>query len=170
MILVLAVRVRSIKSVMGLKISRVVYFAGAIRGDRVVAETIKELIFWIKSQDIQVLTEHIADDSVSDKDSSAIEIEKRDIAWLDQATHVVAEISGASTGTGREIEYARTKEKFGKTPAKVLCLYQIEREFYASPMIRGMTSDRYPNVVVKSYSKIEEAKDIVQNFLQIDEK
>ena len=50
-------------------------------------------------------------------------MERQDIEWLDQATHVIAEISGVSTGTGREIEYARTKGVLGKTPAKILCLY-----------------------------------------------
>jgi len=98
----------------------IIYFAGAIRGDRSEAESMKELIDWLKSEDLTVLTEHIADDTVRDKELSAEEIETRDIAWLDQATHVVAEISGASTGTGREIEYARLKDRLGKVPAKIL--------------------------------------------------
>jgi len=143
----------------------IIYFAGAIRGDISEAETMKELIAWLKSEKLTVLTEHIADDTVRDKELSAEEIETRDIAWLDQAVYVIAEISGASTGTGREIEYARLKDRFGKVPAKVLCLYNIDKEYYASPMIRGMTPDRYPNVEVSSYKNIAEAKKIIRDFL-----
>lgn len=155
---------------------RLVYFAGAIRGDRIAAETMRKIVLHIQSLGITVLTEHVvAEDPIAtfagkinkDKDSLlAIDIEQQDTAWLDEATHVVAEISGASTGTGREIEYARTKHLHGKVPAKVLCVYNIAREFYASPMIRGMTPARYPNVQVGSYSDIEEVISIVNKFLK----
>ena len=87
------------------------------------------------------------------------------IAWLDQATHLIAEISGASTGVGREIEYARTKSHFGKIPAKILCLYDIKREWYASPMVRGMDPDPYPNISVRSYTDVENAKEVVPEFI-----
>jgi hypothetical protein len=97
----------------------------------------------------------------------AEDVEQQDIAWLDQATHVIAEISGASTGTGREIEYARTKGGFGKVSAKVLCLYHTEREFFASPMVRGMTPDRYPNVAIRSYADVVEAKSLIKDFLEV---
>ncbi len=157
-------------------IKPIVYFAGAIRGDRIAAQTMRSIVGWIQQQGLTVLTEHVvADDPIAtfaDKvskhkdDLSASDIETQDISWLDQATHVVAEISGASTGTGREIEYARTKHREGKVPAKVLCLYNVEREFYASPMVRGMTPDRYPNVKVASYKDVNEAKQIIGGFLK----
>src|SRR3989344_6948194 len=97
-----------------------IYFAGAIRGDRVEAENIIALIRYIQELGHEVLTEHIAEKNISDASMKAEDIEKRDILWLDSATHVIAEISGASTGTGREIEYARTKGQLGKTPAYIL--------------------------------------------------
>ena len=157
--------------------NQVVYFAGAIRGERTVAAIMLELVRFIQDLGLPVLTEHVvAEDPIgtlSDKIGktkdglSAEDIERQDISWLDQATHVIAEISGASTGTGREIEYARTKEHFGKTPAKVLVLYQSEREFFASPMIRGMTPDRYPTVTIKPYATVEEAGAIIRTFLDI---
>jgi hypothetical protein len=108
---------------MGDKNKKIVYCAGAIRGDRVMAETIRDIISFIQSLGYVVLTEHVgtadpiqvfAEKVGKTKDTlTAEDIERQDIAWLDQATHVVAEISGASTGTGREIEYARTKGALG---------------------------------------------------------
>src|SRR3989344_4812651 len=126
-----------------------VYFAGAIRGDRTLAEVIIKLVNYIKTDlNLQVLTEHVGSEKPietfaekigkSVENLSAEDIEKQDIDWLNQSSHIIAEISGASTGTGREIEYARTKEHFGKTPTKVLCIYNQDREYFASPMIRGM--------------------------------
>lgn len=155
---------------------KIVYFAGAIRGDRVMANVIQEIIGYIKGLGFPVLTEHVgADDPIATfagkvgktkETLTAEDIENQDIAWLDQATHVIAEISGASTGTGREIEYARTKENFGKKPATILCLYREDREFYASPMIRGMDSARYPNVKIGVYRDIGEMKSIIERFLE----
>ncbi len=156
---------------------KIVYFAGAIRGDRLLAPIIKGIVKFIKDLGFVVLTEHVgADDPIDSfakkigkkkNELSAEDIEKQDVKWLEQANYVIAEISGASTGTGREIEYARTKEKFGKIPAKILCLYRQDREFYASPMIRGMTPNRYPNVFVRKYKNIKEAKSIIKEFLEV---
>ena len=154
---------------------RIIYFAGAIRGDRVAAAEIRDMIIFIRLMGLSVLTEHIieadtvtAHAKVMGKDRASVtaeDIERQDMAWLDQATHVIAEISGSSTGTGREIEYARNKEHFGKVPAKVLCLYKKERESIASPMVRGMSPEKYPNVKVVSYDSMSAAKEIIKEFL-----
>ncbi len=154
---------------------KIVYFAGAVRGDRLKSGLILQLVNHIKRLGIPVLSEPIADEdpiaSLAHKLGKAKEgltaedIETKDISWIDTATHFIAEISGASTGTGREIEYARNKHHFGKTPAKILCLYNKEREFYASPMIRGMKPEKYNNVMIKHYNELEEAKEIIQKFL-----
>lgn len=154
---------------------KLVYFCGAIRGDRTYHKIIKELIKFIKEKGTPVLTEHVGEDNpirafaekIGKKEKELIpaDIEKQDIYWLDMANYVIAEISGASTGVGREIEYARTKEKFGKTPAKILCLYDKSKEFNVSPMIKGMTQNRYPNIQISSYSNLEEAKSLIDQFL-----
>ena len=153
-----------------------VYFAGAIRGDRTLADTIISLINYIKTDlGLPVLTEHVGTEKPIEEFAKKIgkeveelqaeDIEKQDIEWLDQCSYVIAEISGASTGTGREIEYARTKGEFGKVLAKILCIYRIDRAYYASPMIRGMTGGKYPNISIRSYKNLEEAKEIVKAFL-----
>ena len=153
-----------------------VYFAGAIRGERRFKKIFHELIAYIQTLGFEVLTEHVGRShpiayqakKLNEKveDLTAEQIEQRDIRWLDSATHVIAEISGASTGTGREIEYARMKGKFGKVPAQILVLYKQEREFYASPMIRGMEPERYDNVRVRAYATVTEAKKVISDFLK----
>ena len=155
------------------------YFAAAIRGDRLGADYVSGMIDFIKSHDITILSEHVAAPDpvaafakrvgIQEQALTAEAIERQDIAWLDEATHVIAEISGASTGTGREIEYARTKGEFGKRPAKVLCIYLQNHEYVASPMIRGMTLDRYPNVSVSSYVGLAHARILIREFLDLRE-
>src|SRR5688572_12357355 len=96
---------------------KIVYFAGAIRGDQIAKKSITEMIQYIQSLKITVLSEHLAAErpnealaslfGKNEHELTAEDIETQDIAWLDRATHVIAEITGASTGTGREIEYAR---------------------------------------------------------------
>lgn len=158
--------------------NKIVYFAGAIRGDRSMEHVMLELVRYIQAQGLKVLTEHVATaDPVATlatylgkrkEDLTAEDIETQDIAWLDTATHVIAEISGPSTGTGREVEYARTKGQLGKTPANVLCIYHDEHEYTATPMIRGMSPEKYPNVSVAKYHTTDEAKEIIKKFLQTE--
>lgn len=140
-----------------------IYFAAAIRGDRALADTVRELIRFLQTQGRTVLTEHLLKDDPVDVIPPE-EVERRDISWVDDADCLIAEISGSSTGVGREIEYARNKELFGKNPTRVLCIYRKDREYHASAMVRGMTQDHYPNVTVRSYLDLEDAKRIVQDF------
>ena len=155
---------------------RAVYFGAAIRGDRVVADTVCELIRFIRDDlGFPVLNEHVgtadpiaafaAKVGKTKETLTAPDIERQDTAWLDEATHMICEISGASTGTGREVEYARTKGLLGKVPTVVLVLYDLEREFQASPMVRGMTPERYPNVCVRYYTDAAHAKQLIREFL-----
>lgn len=152
-----------------------VYFAAPIRGERILPKNIIELASYIQKLGHSILNDHVGQKDPIGYQAKKLgkpkgqvlpaEIERYDIHLLDKATHFIAEISAGSTGTGREIEYARTKGSFGKIPAKVLCLYEKDREFFASPFVRGMTPDRYPNVAIKSYDDLEEAKLIIKEFL-----
>ena len=153
-----------------------VYFAGPIRGERILPETLIELAKYIENHlGYPILNDHVGQKDPIGYQAKKLgkpkgqvlpaEIERYDIRLLDKATHFIAEISSGSTGTGREIEYARTKGSFGKIPAKVFCLYAKDREFYASPFVRGMTPADYPNVTIKSYEDLEEAKLLIKEFL-----
>jgi hypothetical protein len=153
-----------------------VYFAGAIRGDRTLGPLMKEMVRFIKEElEIPVLSEHVAEDNPQEAFAKKIgkpvsditdrDVEKQDIAWIQASTHVIAEISGASTGAGREIEYARLKHLDGEIPAKVLCLYRADLQANVSRMITGMTHS-YHNVFVCGYANIEDAKSIIRLFLR----
>lgn len=159
----------------------IVYFCAAVSGDNSLRDTIvRPLIEYIRDDlKIPVLTEHIAyanhreilAKKISKNSADEInefDVERQDISWLDTATHVIAEISGASTGVGREIEYARTKGLLGKTPAKILCLFQDTAK--PSAMIAGMNRDRekYYNIYTHSYHGVGNAKYCIKHFLGYD--
>ncbi len=149
-----------------------VYFAGAIKGDRSAAAIFKDIIEHIQSLDAKVLTEHFKLENPNTflaefigkehADLLPEDIEKQDTAWINECTHLVAEVSAPSTGTGREIEYARSKHLYGYPEAKILCLYREGSR--ASAMITGMTADRYPTVTVKVYKDLADLKEILNNF------
>ncbi|MDB4940112.1 MAG: uncharacterized protein JWO40_537 [Candidatus Doudnabacteria bacterium] len=152
-----------------------VYFAGAITGDRSRASIFKDIIQHIQSLDKKVLTEHFQLQNPNTflaefinkkyEDLLPEDIEKQDTAWINEATHLVAEVSTASTGTGREIEYARSKHLYGHPEAKILCLY--EEGSRASAMITGMTPERYPSVRVRAYKNLEHLKEILNEFFNL---
>lgn len=150
-----------------------VYFAGSITGDRSFAGMFKEIIAAIQASNARVLTEHFALDNPNAhlaeflgkkyEELTPEDIERQDTAWINEATHVVAEISSPSTGTGREIEYARSKHLYGNIPAEILCLYHKDSK--PSKMITGM-GDRYPNVRVVGYGSADEMREIVKKFFE----
>ena len=153
-----------------------VYFAAPIRGERILPKNIIGLASYIQKLGYPILNDHVGQIDPIGYQAKKLgkpkgevlpaEIERYDTNLLNKATHFIAEISAGSTGTGREIEYARNKGSFGKIPAKVLCLYEKNREFFASPFVRGMTPADYPNVAIKSYEDLEEAKLIIKEFLK----
>ena len=154
-----------------------VYLAGAIQGNRVAVDVIHELINFIKSHGVEVLTEHLFGEDrfeffarmsrIKKEDITADDIERVNVGMLDSATHLIAEVSGASTGTGMEIRYAMHKHLLGKTPASVLLLYCKDKKDQVSNMVKGMNPLRYPTVTVCSYLDAAEAKRIVAEFLAI---
>ena len=150
-----------------------VYFSGSIHGDRSALEVMKHCVKTIKQLGFTVLTEYVAANDprvalaeklkIRPEAITNVDIERYDLAWLKQASFVIAEVSYPSTGVGREIEYGRVKGETGLPPARVLCLYNAAQT--VTPMILGMTPDRYPNVMVRSYDSLAEAEKIVQEFL-----
>jgi inosine/xanthosine triphosphatase len=153
---------------------KLVYFCAPVKGDRRMKNVVRELIEFIKENGVVVLTEHVGANKplrtlaqkIGKEKLLPQDIEKQDLLWLDKANFVIAEVSAPSLGVGREIEYARTKWKFGKTPAKILCLYKKSKESQVSAMIKGMDRKRYPNVWLKPYQNVEEAKKIISKFLK----
>ena len=134
----------------------IVYCAGAIKGDTTYQKFLKEIIIYLSSLDHTPLSELNANFKstipLTDK-----EIFKRDIKWLEQSKLMIAEISGPSLGVGFEISHALYELKI-----PVLALYNSKVES-VSAMITGCTSKL---ITIKSYSDMEELKNIVAEFIK----
>ncbi len=110
-----------------------IYFAGSIRGGREDADIYAEIITLLQKHG-EVLTEHVADKSISSygqTDMTEQEIYEKDVAMLRESDIVVAEITCVSIGVGYEIGYA---ESLGK---KIVCLYRPEGGKRTSAMVAG---------------------------------
>jgi 2'-deoxynucleoside 5'-phosphate N-hydrolase len=133
-----------------------IYFAGSIRGGRDDRGLYRELITFISGFG-KVLTEHIGEKTLSEMGEEFIsdkEIFKRDMNWLMESDLVIAEVTTPSLGVGYEIACA---ESLGK---KILCLFRKNEGKRLSAMLTGNTY-----VSVGEYSRIEEAKEIIRDFL-----
>jgi len=141
-----------------------IYFAGSIRGGRNDASRYLEIIRELQQYG-PVFTEHVGDpeleidgESLSDK-----EIYDRDLAWLEQADCLVAEVTMPSLGVGYEIAFTENRSK------PILCLYRPDAARKLSALIAGS-----PAVVVREYQDVAELKDIFAAFFaglrQIEEK
>ena len=88
-------------------------------------------------------------ENISDED-----IFNRDIKFLVDSDILIAEVSTPSLGVGYEIALA---EKIGK---KILCLHKYEEGKKISAVISGN-----PKLNFKSYTDIDEAKKIIDEFI-----
>ena len=133
-----------------------IYFAGSIRGGREDAALYNELIKYLGKFG-EVLTEHIGElkmvhlgeDGPSDRF-----IHDRDMEWLISSDAIVAEVTTVSMGVGYESGRA---VEMGK---KVLCLFRPDSGKNLSAMIGGS-----PDLELKNYSGLEEAKQAIDAFL-----
>lgn len=100
-----------------------IYFAGSISGGRALQPFYKSAIDYLEEVlDHEVLSAHVGDPNLGIHEQlSDPAIYERDIAWINQADLIIAEISNPSTGVGIEIGYALWAA--GK---RVYCLYQSE--------------------------------------------
>jgi nucleoside 2-deoxyribosyltransferase len=93
-----------------------------------------ELIRKLLAQHGTVLTEHVADSSLTnagEQDKTDEFICERDKSWIREADIVVAEVTNPSLGVGWEIAYAEGLEK------PVICLFWSQSENRLSAMIAG---------------------------------
>ena len=133
-----------------------IYFAGSIRGGREHIEFYQKIIDCLRQYG-EVLTEHVADDKLSEigeKNLSDSYIYKRDLDWLTSSDVVIAEVSNPSLGVGFEIAKAVDVRK------KILCLYKIQVNKRLSAMIAGC-----PGVKVKEYVELGDAISEIDNFM-----
>ena len=133
-----------------------IYFAGSIRGGRDDREIYQCIIKHLRHYG-DILTEHVGDQKLTNagEPRPSRNIYEDDIRWLQQADIVVAEVSTPSLGVGYEVAKA---ESMGK---KILCLYRPEDGKYLSAMVAGN-----PNVSIGEYRSPEEAKKVIDDFLE----
>jgi len=133
-----------------------IYFGGAIRGGRENAKLYNQIIEYLKTIG-EVLTEHIGNTNLSvlGEKSKKRYIHDRDLDWITKCDVIITEVSTPSLGVGYEIMNAIIKNK------KILCLYMPQEDKKLSAMILGS-----PNITNKSYTTINEAKQIINKFLE----
>ena len=123
-----------------------IYFAGAIRGGREDQALYFAIIERLREYGC-VLTEHIGDAQLDTQGEGAIDraIHDRDLALLQAADYVVADVTIPSLGVGYEIGKAT---EWGKP---VLCLFRPNGARALSAMIAGSNG-----VTVREYESAAE--------------
>lgn len=133
-----------------------IYFAGSIRGGRDDKELYLEIINLLGKYG-KVLTEHIGDKTLSamGEDGPTDEyIYDRDMAWLNEADVVVAEVTTPSLGVGYEIGKMEDKKP-------TLCLYREQDGKRISAMIGGNK-----NVKIEKYIVLEDLDSVLERFFK----
>jgi len=132
-----------------------IYFSCSITGGRDDQPTYTKIVNWMLEGGHEVLTAHLAktETLAVEADVSPQAVFKRDIAWVDAAEVVVAEVSTPSHGVGYEIAYAVMRGK------RVLCL--AREGVKVSKMITG--NDR---LMFARYGEEREAMSEVEGFLK----
>ncbi|XP_072498327.1 5-hydroxymethyl-dUMP N-hydrolase [Notamacropus eugenii] len=113
---------------------RALYFCGSIRGGRQDRALYGRIVSRLRHFGV-VLTEHVAAAELGARGEEAAGgdrlIHERDLAWLQQADVVVAEVTQPSLGVGYELGRAVALNK------RILCLFRPQSGRVLSAMIRG---------------------------------
>ena len=137
-----------------------IYFAGSIRGGRDDQPIYEQFINFLQQENVTVLCEHVGYKDLSDhgQDMSSKEIHDRDLAWINEADAVVAEVTNPSLGVGYEISYAVQHKK------PVLVLFRGgEQGKRLSAMIEGSSGVEVCNYGTDS---LEGAHGVIKKFLK----
>jgi nucleoside 2-deoxyribosyltransferase len=131
-----------------------IYFAGAIRGGREDVALYLEMVELLRSYGA-VLTEHVASEQLSSLGESEDDraIHDRDLAWLNEADCLVAEVTTPSLGVGFEIGKAT---EWG---LRVLCLFRPSAGRALSALIAGNS-----RVTVREYQSTADLDEIFDDF------
>ncbi len=107
-----------------------IYFAASIRGGRALQARYQAIVAHLQQAGHRVLSEGVAFATLEGAGLDDHAIYAQDVAWLDAADLVVAEVSVPSLGVGYEIGYALHRRQI-----PVICL--CEEGAPLSAMIRG---------------------------------
>ena len=133
-----------------------VYFAGSIRGGRLLVDTYRQLIDWLNEKHT-VLNEHVGSTAItkSGEQKDVEYIYNRDVEWLKESDLIIADVTIPSLGVGVEIGLAQTLGK------KIICLYNVNADASLSAMVAGD-----PKITVLRYTTVDEAKEEITKALQ----
>ena len=133
-----------------------IYFSCSLTGGREDEQIYGLIVDHLLAKDFEVPTAHLARPEVMALEQivDPAEVYSRDIAWIQDADAIVAEVSTPSHGVGYEIAYAL---QLGKP---VLCCYQ--EGITVSKMITGNDS---PGLTVRAYQDAAEVLKAVDQFL-----
>lgn len=131
-----------------------IYFSCSLTGGRDDQPIYAAIVDWMLAQGHEVPTAHLAHPGVMTDEATLLPeaVYARDIAWVDAADALVAEVTTPSHGVGYEIAYAVCSGK------SVLCLARDGVE--VSKMITGN-----PNLKFERYASSEEALRKIGEFL-----
>jgi 2'-deoxynucleoside 5'-phosphate N-hydrolase len=131
-----------------------IYFSCSLTGGRNDQPIYAAIVQWLVAQGHHVSTAHLTQPTLlTDEDSLIPEaVFTRDIAWLDAADLVIAEVSTPSHGVGYEIAHAVLRN------TRVLCLARQSAK--VSKMLSGN-----PGVVFARYVDEAGAIEVVRAFL-----
>ncbi len=133
-----------------------IYFACSITGGREYEAIYQALMAALLADGHQIPTAHLADSDVTALEAqvSPTDVYARDVAWIQAADALVAEVSVPSHGVGYEVGYALNAGK------PVLCLAHEGRK--VSKMITG---NPHPQLQTKRYRDGADAVRVVREFL-----
>jgi nucleoside 2-deoxyribosyltransferase len=111
-----------------------IYFGGAISGGRADVGHYRRIVDALVADGHRVLAGAVASEDVTARGEALdpCAIFTRDLAWIEEADVLVAEVSVPSTGVGYEIAAARYR--FGRP---VICLYRAGHTKRCSAMVAG---------------------------------
>lgn len=133
-----------------------IYFACSIRGGRTDQPFYEELVEHIKLH-AEVLSEMFGDPNLTEqghKNMTDQQIWTRDVAWINDADGIIAEVTNPSLGVGYEISLAENLHK------PVLALYRAREGNRLSAMINGS-----PSTTVLNYENIQDVEDRIKSFI-----
>ncbi len=133
-----------------------IYFACSITGGREFEGVYQELIAALLFDGHEIPTAHLADSGVTKLEAQVLpgDVYARDVAWIEAADALIAEVSVPSHGVGYEVGYALNLGK------PVLCLAQDGRK--VSKMITG---NPHPRLEFRTYHDPEEAIRSARDFM-----
>jgi nucleoside 2-deoxyribosyltransferase len=133
-----------------------IYFACSITGGRAFEPIFQAMVNAMLADGHEVPTAYLAGAAIGELELmvSADEVYARDVAWIQAADLLIAEVSTPSHGVGYEIAFALGLGK------PVLACYQSDCKL--SKMISGNPD---PHLVVRQYIAPENAVQVVREFI-----